>query len=348
MTENNINIPCEPDPIDTAPLKKDMRRAFSRCGWAVFAVAGFVTAASLMLGVIIRLTGAEASTLYTLYQQYLLLFNEAAVAISILLGFLVLARMPKSPPEKAKTSPGFFITLLCICFTVGIAGNLIGNAWLMIWNTVTGKQVTNQLTEIMTTLSPRQVALCTGILAPILEELFFRKLLIDRMYKYGELTAILTSAIFFGLIHQNFSQFFYAFGLGIVIGYLYCKTRSYLAVTLLHMAFNMIMGVLPALLTPKVLQYAEAIETGTEAEMMAILGEYILPLMLYLLYVLAIGILTIVGLILLLVNYKKITINKNNPDLPAADKRKAALLNSGTIAAAVILVGLMIASLFTA
>lgn len=329
---------------------KDMRKTYNRCGFAVFGVAGTVAIASLALGMIIGIMGDAANGFLSLYQKYILLFNEAVVALSILIGALILLGVKAEGPAKEKLSAKTFLMILCVCFPIGMVGNLIGNLWLSVWNALTGNNVTNQIAEIMTTLSPWQVALSTGLLAPILEEFFFRKLLIDRLYRHGELAAILTSAVFFGLIHQNFSQFFYAFGVGVIFGYLYCKTRSYIAVTLAHVIFNLIMGVIPAILSPKVLTFAEVISGMTEETVMealpSLIGEYGIALLCYLLYLLVMGILNIAGIIILLANLKKIKIEQNAPEVPAEEKRKAILKSPGCICAAVLLIALMIVSLF--
>ena len=50
--------------------------------------------------------------------------------------------------------------------------------------------------------------LTTVIMAPVVEELFFRKLVMDRLLGYGQKTAIIISGIMFGMAHGNFSQFF--------------------------------------------------------------------------------------------------------------------------------------------
>ncbi|MDL2236926.1 CPBP family intramembrane metalloprotease, partial [Christensenellaceae bacterium OttesenSCG-928-K19] len=84
------------------------------------------------------------------------------------------------------------------------------------------------------------------ILAPIAEEFIFRKLLIDRLARYGQWVAVFTSALLFGLFHGNFSQFFYAFGAGLVFGYVYIKTGKVWYTMLLHGIINTI----PFLLMP--------------------------------------------------------------------------------------------------
>ena len=78
-----------------------------------------------------------------------------------------------------------------------------------------------------------------GIVIPILEELIFRRLVINSTCKYGYGAAIMISAFTFAVYHGNFIQFFYAFGLGILFAYIYCKTGKLRYTVLLHMAYNL-------------------------------------------------------------------------------------------------------------
>lgn len=81
--------------------------------------------------------------------------------------------------------------------------------------------------------------LVIGIVAPIVEEIIFRKVLIDNMCKYGIVAAVMLSALLFGLFHGNLSQFFYAWGLGIIFGFVYAYTGKIIYTILLHMAVNL-------------------------------------------------------------------------------------------------------------
>ena len=76
------------------------------------------------------------------------------------------------------------------------------------------------------------------ILGPIFEEWMFRKQLIDHTRKYGEKTAILLSGLAFGLFHMNLFQFFYAFLLGVMFGYIYMRTSKLRYSTAMHMIIN--------------------------------------------------------------------------------------------------------------
>lgn len=90
--------------------------------------------------------------------------------------------------------------------------------------------------------------------APIVEELLFRKLLIDRTIGYGEKISVLLSGTLFGIAHGNFQQFFYAFALGCLFAYIYCKTGKIRNTIFFHMWINFS----GSILSPLLLRFAQA------------------------------------------------------------------------------------------
>ena len=62
--------------------------------------------------------------------------------------------------------------------------------------------------------------------------------LINRTRAYGEKTAVVFSALLFGLYHGNIQQFFYAFGLGLIFGFIYVRTGKVRYTIFLHMIIN--------------------------------------------------------------------------------------------------------------
>ncbi len=76
------------------------------------------------------------------------------------------------------------------------------------------------------------------VAAPILEELLFRGIILDGHLKiYPPQMAIGWSAFFFGFFHMNPWQFLLAFALGVLLGWVYYRTRSLLPCIAIH-AFN--------------------------------------------------------------------------------------------------------------
>ena len=77
------------------------------------------------------------------------------------------------------------------------------------------------------------------LIAPITEELIFRGTMLERLREslpfYG---ANLIQAAIFGVYHWNMIQGAYAFGIGLLLGYITRRFRSLTASILLHMAIN--------------------------------------------------------------------------------------------------------------
>ena len=79
-----------------------------------------------------------------------------------------------------------------------------------------------------------------AVIAPVSEEFIFRGAVLNALKPFGNGLAVFVSAFLFGLFHGNFSQFFYAFALGIGFGYIAIVTKSIYTTTVLHALFNSI------------------------------------------------------------------------------------------------------------
>jgi uncharacterized protein len=89
------------------------------------------------------------------------------------------------------------------------------------------------------------------IAAPILEELFFKGIILDGFLKnYKPKYAILASAFLFAVIHGNLPQGIGAFLSGILIGWVYWKTGSVLSGIIIHLINNLV-SFISVMLTPE-------------------------------------------------------------------------------------------------
>lgn len=83
--------------------------------------------------------------------------------------------------------------------------------------------------------------LAVGIIAPIVEEFIFRGLAYQRIKRYSKpITAMILSALLFGLFHMNVVQGIYAFGFGLLAAYTYEKFHTVWAPVLFHVVANII------------------------------------------------------------------------------------------------------------
>jgi uncharacterized protein len=79
----------------------------------------------------------------------------------------------------------------------------------------------------------------TCILAPVLEEMLFRGVLLRSfLVQHTRWAAISFSALFFGAAHLNLYQFILAFALGLLLGWLFERSRSLIPCIALHAAVN--------------------------------------------------------------------------------------------------------------
>lgn len=83
--------------------------------------------------------------------------------------------------------------------------------------------------------------LYTGIVAPIVEEVVYRGFVMKSFEKYGKTLAIVSSAVFFGIMHANLPQGVFAFCVGLILGYV-AMEYSIVWSILLHFLNNCIFG----------------------------------------------------------------------------------------------------------
>ena len=80
----------------------------------------------------------------------------------------------------------------------------------------------------------------TAIVPAICEEYLFRGAILGLLLPFGRTVAIIGSSVLFGFMHQNPLQLFYTVFMGVILGYIYVKTKSIWACVLLHFFNNLI------------------------------------------------------------------------------------------------------------
>ena len=78
----------------------------------------------------------------------------------------------------------------------------------------------------------------TALVPGVCEEFLFRGMVLSSLMPYGKTGAIVVSSLFFGLMHQNPFQMFYATVAGVVLALLYIYTGSIWCSTLVHVCNN--------------------------------------------------------------------------------------------------------------
>lgn len=311
-------------------LNVDLRtakRRFSMVGFAFVALVAAAILAQLLLLAVEKLIWGEAEPaagaswwmwLQTFVPMYLVAFPVCFLMLRL--------GVPARAPERRSLTVRQFLMAIPICFCLMYGGNLVGTLLSLL---LSGGTAVNAVQEYAMDQSPLKI-LVMVILAPLLEELICRKLLIDRIGRYGEKLTVLLSGLIFGLLHQNLFQFFYAFALGAVFAYIYIRTGKLRYTVILHAIINF-MG---SVIAPFVLSLLDmdavnrlAGGQGSMEELLAILPGY-LVLMAYSGVLLG---LSVFGLVLLILKARRLPWKITAEQLPRQQALKAAFVNVGMI-----------------
>ncbi|MBR3933414.1 MAG: CPBP family intramembrane metalloprotease [Clostridia bacterium] len=138
-----------------------------------------------------------------------------------------------------------FATILVASIFILAIGSLISTYFVSLVSKLTGHVPLNFVEQTVTQMSITEIFIFVVIMAAIIEELVFRKLIIDALSKYGTAFCVVVSGFIFGIVHANFYQFFYAFGLGVLMGYVYCIYGKIIYTILIHGAINTLGSIVP-------------------------------------------------------------------------------------------------------
>lgn len=250
----------EPDyyAMYTEEKLKEARSTFSRFHLALFlytasAYAAVIIAEIIMIAVM-GLNEAAALIENNVYVNALFSFLPMYL-VGFPIFFFVMRGMKTMKREKTKMPVSEFLSLFLISQVAMIVGSIIGETLNGFIGVFKGESVTNQTDELISVMPTWLIFAVVVIIAPIIEELIFRKFMIDRFSRYGDSIAITVSAISFGLFHGNFYQFFYAAMLGFILGYMYSKTRNVIYPILLHMIINFTGSILSLLVSERLVEF---------------------------------------------------------------------------------------------
>jgi len=342
-----------------------LRFAAGRIGWAtatlIFLWVGIMVFVSAFPGILGVLGASDAyvAALESFCNRYMLILNELSLGAAIAVAAVILFPIPSAEIPREKISPKGFLKLLLMCFGAGYVGNQIGSIILSVWNFFTDNSVGDELVTLLYDMNPLIMILSVCVLAPILEELFFRKLLTDRLRAFGEVPAILLPAFLFALFHQSASQLIYAFVVGILLGYFYCRTGNYWLTVLIHAVFNFFSGVVTVLFLPHLTGFFEewtVLESTPDLDIMTLeqladlltplLEKYGVVLVLYAIFSFFLFALNITGIFLLIANRKNFRERKGEYSLGFREALKTVFKTPGMIACTVFMVVMTVLSLF--
>ena len=233
---------------------KIARRAFSRIGLAllVYTLSTSVFYSLISAGIDFWFPQPQGQwvniidTLESSGAQYFVGFPLCLLIMQLVPSF---PPRPRADDPAARMTPKRWISIFIMGIPLMYAGSILGN---LTADSLSNGNYSNILESMYADPTPASMlidAVITVLMAPIVEEIVFRKMIIDRLHRYGEALAIGVSAMLFALMHANPYQFFYTLAWGAMWAYIYLRTGKIQYTIWLHMAVNFMGGVVPTVLS---------------------------------------------------------------------------------------------------
>ncbi|MHA6253198.1 CPBP family intramembrane glutamic endopeptidase [Oceanobacillus sp. CAU 1775] len=188
---------------------------------------------------------------YTQYIIYWSIFSFFAALVVVLLLMKPDMQM-RAHPDAASTSGIIGWSILGV-FLAFIAQAIAAVIETKILGINPGSENTMQIMDIAR--SNALFILVPAIIAPILEEIIFRKIIFGSLYKrMNFFLAALLSALIFGIIHMDPTHLLMYASMGFVFAFLYVKTKRILVPILVHAGMNTMVVVAQLSYTPEEIQ----------------------------------------------------------------------------------------------
>ncbi len=309
--------------VDTAAAKK----VFSRIGFALIAFFAASYAVAILLELFCLWILPKDSYTSSLS---IIISSVAMYGVGVPVFYFAVRKIKvyEAPRGNARFSTMAVLFAIATCFMY--TGSIIGNSVYEFVGEKLGIYLNESTLELVAMIPWHTALVFTVLIAPLFEELVFRKLIIDRVSVYGEKLAILFSAILFAFFHSSIQQFFYALFAGLVFGYLYMRTRRLIYPYILHALVNFFGSVVPLIL----MQYAgyeELLASETPEAMMEKAAENPIGYAAIMLYSLVILALVFSGFALMFVYVKKLKFEKTALQLPPDSEATVAFTPLGVI-----------------
>ena len=304
--------------------KMTERAIFNRIGFIMALDIGLWAGVQILLALLIDAVAPNAWNREWVYWL-------AVMAPQYLVAFPVTVKLCKRLPRrelyKHNMRAGELVQVYAMAVFISMVGNVIGTIITSVLTNVTRWDFTVDSTDLVLDHGLGWVFLISVVIGPIVEEIIYRKILIDRLVVFGDVTAIVVSGIFFAFAHGNLSQLFYAFGLGLLLGFVYVRTGKIKYTIGLHMVFNFFGGFVPAFFMKKmdILGMTSAIEQFDYFAIFDHLGA-ILGFVGFELAMIVIG---IIGLVLLICNRKNFRVNQGEVQLSKGEVAKQFFTTPG-------------------
>lgn len=292
------------------------RRFFSKIGFNYFTLGIIVLVLNLFIGLFISMINPNL-----LSNQTMMTFFSAiwTYLLPLPIFIYIMRKTEAKTLEKHKMTVKTFVICISITMFLMWIGNIMGVIITSGIGSLIQHEVANPINDVINNSGLVANLIIITTIAPIFEELIFRKLLIDRTIKYGGTISVLLSGLLFAFFHGNLNQFFYAFLLGGFFAIIYIKTGQIKYTIGLHMIINFIGSVVSLFVSQPLMDLAN--------------GSVISPTSTFgvILYILITLGLTVMGLIYSIKYFDKSRFDGSEKEIILKNPVSTILLNPGII-----------------
>lgn len=292
------------------------RRFFSKIGFNYFALGIIILVLNLFIGLFISIINPNL-----LSNQTMMTFFSAiwTYLLPLPIFIYIMRKTEAKTLEKHKMTVKTFVICISITMFLMWIGNIMGVIITSGIGSLIQHEVANPIHDVINNSGLVANLIIITTIAPIFEELIFRKLLIDRTIKYGGTISVLLSGLLFAFFHGNLNQFFYAFLLGGFFAIIYIKTGQIKYTIGLHMIINFIGSVVSLFVSQPLMDLAN--------------GSVISPTSTFgvILYILITLGLTVMGLIYSIKYFDKSLFDGSEKEIILKNPVSTILLNPGII-----------------
>lgn len=292
------------------------RRFFSKIGFNYFALEIIILVLNLFIGLFISIINPNL-----LSNQTMMTFFSAiwTYLLPLPIFIYIMRKTEAKTLEKHKMTVKTFVICISITMFLMWIGNIMGVIITSGIGSLIQHEVANPINDVINNSGLVANLIIITTIAPIFEELIFRKLLIDRTIKYGGTISVLLSGLLFAFFHGNLNQFFYAFLLGGFFAIIYIKTGQIKYTIGLHMIINFIGSVVSLFVSQPLMDLAN--------------GSVISPTSTFgvILYILITLGLTVMGLIYSIKYFDKSRFDGSEKEIILKNPVSTTLLNPGII-----------------
>lgn len=177
--------------------------------------------------------------------------------IGLIVVLIILLPEMKAKPKPGAATGGQVVLWSFLGIFMAFIGQIIAaNIEIYILGIETSSENTENIMEI-TKVVPLFTVI-TVIIAPILEEIIFRKIIFGTLYKHMNFfLAGIISAVIFGLVHMDALHLLIYTSMGLVFAFLYVKTKRIIVPIIAHAGMNGIAVLIHTFITPELLEKLE-------------------------------------------------------------------------------------------